>query len=179
MAALCYCSFFLSMLCVQMLSIFPSQLISGLFVRLCMQGLNLERHGDDKKERNGWGQGEKERDKLISDLKWQFVVTFCPRNATLMKKCINKGCREDIRLLQVNGRDRGRGRDVGGVEKWRERVNRLNIFGYLPLVITDSGSDFTYHQKLCKSTIRCTNEGMSAITWSTTGHRALQQSQHP
>lgn len=48
-----------------MLLIFSSQLISRLFARLCMQGLNkedLERHGDDKKERNGWGQGEKERE---------------------------------------------------------------------------------------------------------------------
>lgn len=61
----------------------------------------------------------------------------------LMKKRINKGCREDIRLLQVNGRDRGRGRDVGGVETRRERVNRLDISGYIPLAITDSGSDFT------------------------------------
>lgn len=96
-----------------------------------------------------------------------------------MKKHINKGCREDIRLLQVNGRDRGRERDVGGVETWRERVNHLDISGYIPLAITDSGSDFACHYRLCKSTIRCTNEGMSAITWSTTGHRALQQSQTP
>lgn len=63
-----------------------------------------------------------------------------------MKKRINKGCREDIRLLQVNGRDRGRGRDVGGgVETQRERVNRLDVSGCIPLAITESGSDFTCH----------------------------------
>lgn len=141
--------FFFLFLCVQMPSIFSSQQISELFARIYMQGLNkedLERHGDDKKEKMGGGRVRKrERDKLISDLKWQFVVTFCRRNATLMKKCINKGCREDIRLLQVNGRDRGRGRDAGGVETRRERVNRLDIYGYIPLAITDSGSDFTCH----------------------------------
>lgn len=61
-----------------------------------------------------------------------------------MKKRINKGCREDIRLLQVNGNDREGGR-CGGVETQRERVNRLDISGYIPLAITDSGSDFACH----------------------------------
>lgn len=143
--------FFFCLSCVcKCFPFFSSQLISGLFARPCMPRQNkedLERHGDDIKERLGGGRARKrERDRLISDLKWQFVVTFCQRNTTLMKKCINKGCREDIRLLQVNGRDRGRRRrDGGGVETRRERVNRLDISGYIPLAITDSGSDFTCH----------------------------------
>lgn len=152
MVAQCYCSFFfffcLSCVC-KCFPFFFRQLISGLFARACMPGLNkedLERHGDDKKERTGGGRVRKrERDRLISDLKWQFVMRFCQRNAALMKKCINKGCREDIRLLQVNERDRGRRRDAGGVETQRERVNRLDISGYIPLAITDTGSDFTCH----------------------------------
>lgn len=72
-------------------------------------------------------------------------MTFCRRNATLMKKRINKGCREDIRLPQVNGRDRERGTTVGGGETRMERVNHLDISGYIPLAIRDSGSDFTCH----------------------------------
>lgn len=64
-AAQFYCSFILSKLCEQMLSIFSSQLISGLFARLCMQGLNkedLDRHGDDKKkEMDGSSVRKRER----------------------------------------------------------------------------------------------------------------------
>lgn len=70
-----------------------------------MQGLNWRTWKDTgmtkKKEIGGGRVRKRERDKLISDLKWQFVVTFCRRNATRIKKRINKGCREDIRLLQV------------------------------------------------------------------------------
>lgn len=59
-----------------------------------------------KKRRKKVSVRERERDKLISDLKWQFDLAFCQENAVLMKDCINKGCREDVSQQQESGRDR-------------------------------------------------------------------------
>lgn len=61
-------------------------------------------------------------------------------------------------------------------ERQRGRVNCLDTSGQIPLPITKSGSDFTCHQRQCKSAIRYTNEEMSAITWSTTGRQTLPRS---
>lgn len=102
-------------LSASVISILSSQLNSKPFVSLSMKELVKMWRQKKKDIKSEW-----ERDKLISDLKWQFDLTFCQENDILMKDCINKGCREDVSQLPERGRDREGERWGGQTERESE-----------------------------------------------------------